>query len=430
MNSKLFPADIYEVVNKSLLNENDKQILNLLYMPIIGNIAVTLYNTLYNELKTNNYISSEYTHHHLMTNLGESLEIIKEARIKLEGIGLLKTYYKEGNVNSYVYELYSPLSVNEFFSHPILNIVLYNNIGKEEYLKLKSYFKTPKLDLTGYSDITTPFDMAYKSITYSNFEMENEDIIKKNKLPLSYEMMFDFDALTSSIPKRLLHEKALNKTTKELIANLAFLYDLDPLTMANIIKVSVNEKGLIEKEILKNNTRKHYEFDHNGRLPSLVFKNQPEYLKNPNSDNSKRGLLIRQFETTTPFEFLKSKYKGVKPTTRDMKILEMLLTDVKLKPAVVNVLIDYVLKTQDNQLVKSYIETIAGEWRRAGIETAKDAMEYAEKKHKKITKIQNEKKEKVIKEEKTPEWFNKKVENKEISKESKAKLENIIGGYK
>lgn len=49
-----------------------------------------------------------------MTNLGDTLDNIKEARIKLEGVGLVKTYVKEGSVNSYVYELFSPLSVSEF----------------------------------------------------------------------------------------------------------------------------------------------------------------------------------------------------------------------------------------------------------------------------------------------------------------------------
>ena len=90
MNSvTLLPADIYQVVNKSLLNESDKLVLNMLYMPIIGNTSITLYNTLYNELKANNYVSTELTHHHLMTNLGDTLDNIKEARIKLEGVGLV-----------------------------------------------------------------------------------------------------------------------------------------------------------------------------------------------------------------------------------------------------------------------------------------------------------------------------------------------------
>ena len=42
----------------------------------------------------------------------------------------MKTYFHEGDINSYVYELYSPVSAQEFFSHPIFNVVLYNNVCK------------------------------------------------------------------------------------------------------------------------------------------------------------------------------------------------------------------------------------------------------------------------------------------------------------
>ena len=427
-NVTLLPADMYIVVNKSMLNEYDKIVLNMLYMPIIGNTAVTLYNILYSELKASNFVSPELTHHHLMTNLGDSLESIKEARIKLEGIGLMKTFVKEGSINSYVYELYSPLSVNEFFNHPIFNMVLYNNVGKEEYLRIKSYFKVPSINLSNYQDITSPFDMTFKSKNYSNFELINEEeIVSKNKRNIEYEQIFDFDALLSSMPKNLLNEKALTKSVKELITNLAFLYNLDPLTMSDIVKVSLNEKGLIEKEELKNNTRKYYEFNNDGRLPSLIFKNQPDYLRSPSGDNTLKGRIIKVFESTKPYDFLKSKYKGVRPTERDMKILEMLVVDLKLNPAVCNVLIDYILKTQNNRLVKSYVEVVAGEWKRAGLETAKEAMSYAEKSHKKLKKTTVTKSTK--KEEITPDWFNKNLKKEELNGDIKDELEGFIRSF-
>ena len=39
----LYPADIYQEIDKSLLSEMDKLVLNMLYMPIIGSSAVSLY---------------------------------------------------------------------------------------------------------------------------------------------------------------------------------------------------------------------------------------------------------------------------------------------------------------------------------------------------------------------------------------------------
>ncbi len=426
-NVTLLPADIYQLVNKSFLNEEDKLILTMLYMPLIGNNAVSLYSTLYNELKANNYISSELTHHHLMTSMSLNLKDIKEARIKLEGIGLLKVYYMEGNVNSYIYELYSPISACEFFSHPIFNMVLYNNLGKDEYNRLLNYFKIPNIDLKGYKDITTPFDMTFKSKNFTNYELENTDIINKSKLKLNYEYDFDFDLLISSMPKNLFNPKAINKITKELIRDLAFLYELDPVEMSDLVKTALNESGMIDKELLRKNVRKYYQFNNDNRLPSLIFKTQSNYLKAPSGDNSKRGKMIKVFESISPYNFLKSKNKGVKPIERDMKILENLIVDLKLNPAVVNVLVDYVLRTNNNRLTKSYIDTIASQWKRLGIESASEAMEVAEKEHKKYKKVI---KTQVKKEDIIPSWFNKEISKEELTENEKQEFEKLIKEYK
>lgn len=110
MITSILPADSYVVVNKSLLNENDRLTLTMLYQPIVGSMAITLYYTLWADLDKSLILSKEYTHHHLMNNLGIKLDDIVVARRKLEAIGLMKTYYKMGSINNYVYELYSPLS--------------------------------------------------------------------------------------------------------------------------------------------------------------------------------------------------------------------------------------------------------------------------------------------------------------------------------
>ena len=421
----LFPADIYQVVDKSLLSETDTQILNMLYMPIIGNTAVVLYLKLQSEAK-NTYISAELTHHHLMTSMNLTLDNIKQARLKLEGIGLLKTYYHKGDINSYVYELYSPVSAHEFFSHPIFNVVLYNNVGKTEYNRLIDSFKLPHISLKDYEEITKPFDSVFKSRNYTLLEIDNENVISKNKLLLQYELDYDFDLLVSSIPSEMFNSKCLNKSMKELIINLSFLYEIDPLSMADLIVASLTEKGNIDKDELRKNTRKFYQFNNDNRLPSLLFKSQPEYLKSAKGDNTKRGRIIKVFENLTPYEFLKAKYKGAKPTDRDMRILENLLQDLKLNPAVINVLIDYALRTNNNKLSKNYIETIAGQWKRSGIETAEEAMNIAEKEHNKSkNKQDNKSKGKVI-----PSWFNEKISESDNSEEENEEFKNFIEEFR
>lgn len=412
----LYPTDIYQVVDKSLLSEHDKLILNMLYMPILGNMAISLYLKLQSELTMSSCISTEFNHHHLMTTMSLTLDNIKEARIRLEGIGLLRTYYMKGETNYYIYELYSPVGAEEFFSHPIFNVVLYNNVGKTEYNRLLNYFKTPNLPLKDYEEITSSFDEVFKPSKYTMIELNNDNIRSKNKLLLDYEFDYNFDVLVSSIPKNMFNEKCLNKVNKELIINLSFLYEIDPVSMADLVRASLNEKGNIERDKLRINCKKYYQFNNDNRLPSLLFKTQPDYLRE-NTNNDKRGKIIKIFENMSPYEFLRSKYKGAKPTERDMSILETLLVDLKLNPAVINVLIDYVLRTNNNKLIKSYIETIAGQWKRSGIETALEAMQIAEKEHKKKYKSEtlkvNKQKKEII-----PAWFNEKIQTNESNEEN------------
>lgn len=416
----LLPADKYVVVNKTILTEIDKKNLINLYEPIIGFGAVSLYLTLWSDLDSLELMSRDFTHHHLMSILKSNLDVIKQSREALEAMGLMKTYYKEGSINSYVYELYSPLSASEFFNNPILNIVLYNNVGEEEYNNLKKLYRKVNVDVKDYIEITKTLNETFESTSMSIIEARQREV-----LPLNIMSNIDFDMIISSIPKGILNEKALNKKMKELIINLAFIYDLDTLKVIELIRSSLNEKGGIDRDILRKNARKYYQFNH-GNLPTLIYRTQPEYLKTPIGDNSKKGRIIGVFENTTPYDFLKSKYHGSNPTNRDLKLLEILMIDLELNPAVVNVLIDYVLKKNDNKLNLNYVETIAGQWKRAGVKTAKEAMDLAEKEHKKMLKNIDKKSIKNMKEAPVPIWFDKQIEKAEISDDEAKELEELL----
>ncbi len=157
--------------------------------------------------------------------------------------------------------------------------------------------------------------------------------------------------------------------------------------MIGIIDSSLNDKKSIDRTLLRKNCRDFYKFDNSGKLPTLIYNKQPEFLKKPEGDNSKWAKMVYTFENLTPYQFLKAKYGGGEPTERDMKLIENLMIEQKLNPGVINVLISYVLKTNNEKLSKSYVETIAGQWKRSKIETVEDAMKIAEKEHKKTKKM-------------------------------------------
>ena len=419
----LLPADNYVVVNKTILTDNDKVNLINLYEPIIGPLAISLYLTLWSDLDRTLTFSDSYNHHHLMTFLKSNLNDIKEARSALEALGLIKTYYKEGdNINYYIYELYSPISAYEFFNHPILNIVLYNNLGVNEYNNLIKSYKKVNFKYDDYKDISSKLNDTFKSSAYNNFN--NENIKTKNSNKTKLDNLIDFDVLKESIPNKVLGNNAFNKKTKELINNLAFIYNLDTLKVSEILRLTIDENGLINKDLFIKEVRKYYEYNNGGSLPTIIYRTQPEHLKSPEGDLSSAGKMVYIFENTTPYDFLKSKYKNNNPTPRDLKLLEYLALELNMPPAVINVLIDYVLRISDNKLNKAYVETIAGQWTRLGIKTAREAMNQAKKEYKKKPKKE------INKSVKLPTWFDNEQKDINVSEEEKKEIEALLKEFK
>ena len=427
MGVSILPADNYLVINKSIITSEDKKILNMLYLPLTGALPIMLYNTLLNDLDKQELVSIELEHAHLLSNLRITCQELESARNILEGIGLLKTYLKKDTVNKYIYELYSPVSAHEFFTHPIFNIVLYNNVGKKEYERLLNYFKVPKINKDDYEEVTHTFREVFKSVPYTSFDMYKDNIRKYNKLKLNIDSSFDMNFLIETMPKNI-DKKIFTKDLQELIISLAYLYDIDAPKMQNIVKSCINEKGMINRDELRKVCRNHYQFDHSGILPTIIDRTQPEYLRKPIGDNSNIAKMIYTFETTSPYDFLKSKHNGSEPVKRDIRLLENLLIDYGLKPGVINVLIDFVLKTNDNKLNSSYIETIAGQWSRKKIETVEEAMDYARKTYKNNEKKKsNNKDTKIVK---TPIWLDKTIDATVASSEEQAEMEDFLKEYR
>lgn len=417
------PADKYIVFNKTILTNKEREILLKLYSPIIGIRSVGLYLHLWDDLNKMETISPDFTHYHLMSSLRTNLDDVVEDRHFLEAIGLLKTYIKESEINEYVYELYSPLSAKEFFHHPILGTLLYSNLGKEEFNKLREYYKENNFNYKKYNNITKSLDEVF-SITPKM--LNSYDIKGKTQRKINVKEQIDFDVLLNSLPNQIINKRSLNKNARETINNLAYLYNLDTIKMSEILKLTINEKGIIDRKELLKQARKHYEFNNDFKSPTVVYKKQPENLKENDTDVSGRSKIIYIFENTSPYDFLLFKNNNVKPTMRDLKLLEYLAVELKLNPAVINVLIDYVLRINNNKLTKAFVETIASQWVRSNIKTAKEAMQIAEKEHNK----RNKRYVKRTKEEDLPSWFNEENKSSDITEDEKEELDKLLSEFK
>lgn len=118
---------------------------------------------------------------------------------------------------------------------------------------------------------------------------------------------------------------------------------------------------------------------------------------------------FKEYEMTTPYEFLKKMNHGVEPYANNIQLAEKLVHRYKLPVGVANVLIEYVLEIKDGKLPRAYVETIADSWSRKNFVTAKDAAEHVAMEKENYAKRQveqeNRPRSKWGRVEKIPEWF-------------------------
>lgn len=393
---ELLPIDRYIVAADGLLHEYDRKVLTFLYQPLIGPVCTCLYMTLWAELEENQFRSEISSHHLLMNLMGLNLKDIYEARLQLEGIGLLKTYLKkDDNERSFIYELHPPLTPEQFFMDGMLNVFLYRKIGKNHFARLKRFFSAPQTPNEEYYDVTRAFQEVFASATPGSIQYLQEaakdleaDNTKRfigrtqaNTIQISTDT-FDFDLLQAGLNESLVPKSALNQKSKEVISNLAFLYNVDAVQMKNLILGAMNEDDEIDIEELRKGARDWYQYINHDELPMLVERTQPALHRGQVTEpKTQEEKLIHYLETTSPLKVLKDLSGGSEPSKADLQIIDGVMFKQKLLPGVINVLIQYVMLKTDMKLSKGYVEKIASHWARKQIRTVKEAMELAKKEH-------------------------------------------------
>jgi len=460
---ELVPIDRYMVHASGLLYEYDRKVLTFLYQPLIGPVCLSLYMTLWAELEENRLWSESSSHHVLMNLLGLNLKDIYEARLKLEGIGLLKTLVnEEDEIRSFVYELQPPLTPEQFFLDGMLNIYLYRKIGKNHFFRLKRFFSERKNPTDKeYRDVTRAFQDVYSSATPKTLKYlqdvssdlkaddKNNFIGRNEQSGIQIDVShFDFDLLMAGLNESLIPQKAINQKVKEAISNLAFLYDIDAIQMKKFLLDAFNPNSdEIDIEELRKAARDWYQFVNYDELPSLIERTQPlKYQVQQQEPKTPKEKMIRYYETTSPLKVLVDRSNGAEPAASDLKVIESLLINQQLPPGVVNVLIDFVLLQTDMKFTKNYVEKIGSQWARKNVKTVIEAMDLAIKENEsKASSSGGDKnrqksfKQKPIRTEILPDWFDeeqqKRTENPHKEKEAdveakKQEIEEILKEFK
>lgn len=239
MNQKL-NTSVKILIGESL-SIDDLNVLSLLYMPIIGNRAYTLYMTFYSAL--NRSSNTRVVKLGDITDLfGITINVLTTERKKLEAIGLLNTYYKE---NEYVYLLKAPLSARSFFKDGVLAIYLKNRVGEALFDRLVSIFKLESFNKEGYENVTDLFDNVFKDKV--DGEIDNIDGYFPDKNINSSikigDYKFDYDLFISNLNLTIDQKRSLNAELQTNIEKTAYAYNLNEEDMQVVYHRSFDQLG-------------------------------------------------------------------------------------------------------------------------------------------------------------------------------------------
>lgn len=395
----LKPKDTFEVHHNSLLNGEDTRVLNLLYQPIVGGNALILYQNFMTNIDT---FKQPTSHFILQDMMNQGLQELYQARIRLEAIGLLKTYVRKKDEGyHYVYSLENILAPQVFLSDDTLCLLLLDRVGEERFNHLVELFKPEKLELSDYTDVT--------SIYVDVFHIASERLVQADELladttqqmkealvakkPEIEPKTFDWDFFFDSLAGLNIDETFLVKEFKPIVLTVHGLYGINELDMINHVKYCLDYvTNQVDVKAFKQRIYKTY---HQAKKPTVqnAIQTRPvtytdEQLSRHKNDLKHQGFTKQEIDVITscekipPLVFLKAikEQKNGFVAQNERWTIENLKSQSNLPDEVINMLIHYCLVVLNNpSLNQNMVNTIANNWSQHQVLRASDALNQVKK---------------------------------------------------
>lgn len=391
-------------------SEEGLQSLTLLYQPIIGPKALSLYLTLRALPQT------EENHHLLIQILNLHMTELMELRYSLEASGLLDVYERDNTLH---YAIKSPLTPRQFFDDGIMSAFLYVKLGERDFINMKRSLVSSSSDARGVR-MTKKFDDVFDVRVLGKVNFNEEHLVNGNASSttgVEIGNFFDEAILVATLKQKGICPSVMTPQTLKTLNELAYLYKFDVHELAHLIHDTLDPCGEIDVSKLRSRASKQFQLLHAGSRVSVITKEEKDIQEvSQTTETSKDELLM--FFSQSPVDFLRFKSGGKQPVPADVKLVEWLFVDQEMPAGVVNVLIEYVLHYTDGNLPKQLVEKMAGQWQRKGIKTTEAAMDQVRQVLTKSTTYQKEKKasppiptirnfRNVTRKEPIPDWFGK-----------------------
>ena len=295
----------------------------------------------------------------LTATLDITITKLNKACNVLEAMGLIQKYVKD---NQYILVLKSPKSANAFFKYDVFTTMLKNKIGEEEFGRSKMYFAYKPSIPSGYINASKNFNEVFSFPENIKKESNTELVERSEGKP---DLNYNFEQLYSGLAN--VSRFAFTDKVKEAIGNIMYCYNISIVDMRSIILKAYNFKNM-DIDIDKIRYYASVYYPSNNKPISEKTGGEAKYTGAKDIDE-----LISSCENNTPFEYLE-KRDGRAPFGPDMQLLIELRNKFDLPDSVINVIIEYTLRKNDNILPKAYVLKLASSLQRNKVDNAYDAI--------------------------------------------------------
>ena len=415
--SQLNPRDCIQVTQQVWLTQRELQFVTQLYVPFLGVQASTLYLVLFSELSPNSYQSDVIRLADLLALVNMGIPDFYQARIRLESVGLLKTYRYEDEDSisaQYTFELQAPASPNLFFKDALLSTLLVNQVGHQRFENLQKRFSVKEKAIYG-EDVTSTFQegfqLPFNMSQYKRNVVQEKQMIKdvKQQESLVLNSNIDWELLTDLLKSQFVHEQALTDEVKHMLNSFQLYYGLTEREIAQyvIYAADLSTGEIDEKELYSIiiNANQHLAapkkeetsiapVESTPEVSEVVTEEKQEITPAPTQLPQAIQRLITLAKEMTPFDFMTSikQQRNGYVSNGEQRIILDLVQVGTIPSEVINILIHYVLVVKNNPTInKNLMDTIANDWSQKGIQTAEQAIEAVRQRDKEFKASRKEK---------------------------------------
>lgn len=388
----------FQVRSVSPLSPLQMEWLLQLYQPLCGSDAIGTYLTLSRLADSGAHFGTIRIHEWLLNQLKQTVDQFQRVRRELEALGLMQTYQASDATQAphVLYELLSPLDLQDFVQRSPLSSMLKQVIGDQAYYQLLKRYEVPTVDLSRYEEVTVALASVFsEEVLHSQDAKALED--SNHYQHVYYPTSFgDGERHLLSLLPLLKAEQiplpSLTRPLQQLFAEFPELCQQYPQQVVNLVKLSFRQSTMvIDIKQLAEDFRK---------LKQNVQSESTSSAKNnSNGSASPRGAsfdyqaLINAANGLTNEAFLAvlKEDKNGFVTAQEEQNLKNLQAKSQLSAPVMNMLIYFILRILNKENVwQRELERYANEWQQANILTAEQAINWLQLRKQRMQKEQTE----------------------------------------